>query len=75
MTSAPNTSLHWTPAAAPPSPVSSKPFGVETGVHEIFHECACELAPRSVYMRAGRAFALSAGCRDGVLYHLTGPSR
>jgi len=24
----PNTSLHRTPAAAPPSPVSSKPFGV-----------------------------------------------
>ena len=28
-TLAPNTSLHRTPAAAPPSPVSSKPLGDE----------------------------------------------
>jgi len=57
------------------SPLSRKPFGVETGVHAVFHERACELAPRSVYMRAGRAFALCPGCRDGVLYQLPGPSR
>jgi hypothetical protein len=57
------------------APLSFETFGVETGGHEVFHERACELASRSVYMRAGRAFAPCPGCRDGVLYHLMGPSR
>jgi len=67
MNGTPNTALHRTPSAAPPSPVSFQTFGAETGVHEVFHERACELAPRS-YMRAVRLFSQ----RIDRLYAVTG---
>jgi hypothetical protein len=31
----PNTALHWTPAAAPPSPVSFQTFGDRLGNREV----------------------------------------
>jgi hypothetical protein len=53
-TPAPNTSLHRTPAAAPPSPVSSKPFGAAVKVRAGAGASPC-VAPRIT----GHAFTVS----------------
>jgi hypothetical protein len=46
-TPAPETSLHRTPAAAPPSPLSSKPFGGTT-------PCLISRRPGQLVCQAGR---------------------
>jgi hypothetical protein len=41
-----------------------------TGIYELFHDPACLLSLRTVYLRAGQPFRPCPGCRHRVLYRL-----
>ena len=51
------------------------PCAPVAGIYTVFHQRACALVPRMVFLDAGKAFPRCPRCQDGVLYRLVSPSR